>query len=70
MKATDANNLREKAVGAMKAAVAKVVDEHARAGRPLAVWQDGKVAMVHPQETAAVHEKPEKYQPDNNRDSV
>ena len=31
---------------ALKKAVANVIDEHRKSGRPLAIWRDGKVAMV------------------------
>ncbi|MCK5806365.1 MAG: hypothetical protein KAI66_26270 [Lentisphaeria bacterium] len=53
-------DLTQRAVGAMKAAVAKVIEDHTRAGRPLAVWRDGKVVMIPSQEAAAVHEEPGK----------
>jgi len=36
----------DKAEVAMKKAVAKVVAEHKRDGRPLSVWQDGKVKRI------------------------
>ncbi len=31
---------------AMKVAVKKVIERHAREGRPLYIWRDGKVAEV------------------------
>jgi hypothetical protein len=31
---------------ALKAAVEKVVQEHARQGRPIYVWEDGKVVAI------------------------
>ena len=40
--------LTEKAVAAMREAVAAVVEDHRRRGRPLAVWRDGKVVMEMP----------------------
>ncbi len=54
-------SLTEKAVAAMQAAVAKVVEEHARTGRPLAVWRDGRVVMIPAREAAAVREEPNEY---------
>lgn len=38
--------LHEKAELAMKEAVRKVVAEHKKDGRPLAVWENGKVRNV------------------------
>jgi len=36
----------DKAEAAMKKAVKKVVAEHKRSGRPLAIWENGKVKKV------------------------
>ncbi len=38
--------LLDKAEAAMKKAVKKVVAQHKKDGRPLAVWKDGKVKKV------------------------
>lgn len=38
--------LHEKAEFAMKKAVKKVVAQHKKEGRPLAVWENGKVKRV------------------------
>ena len=38
--------LHKKAEQAMREAVSKVVEEHKKTGRPLAVWKDGKVVGV------------------------
>jgi len=40
---------------AMKAAVEKVIEEHAREGLPLYVWRDGKVVSVPAEE---LHPRP------------
>ena len=40
--------LRERAIAAMKDAVARVIEEHRRDGQPLAVWKDGKVLLIPP----------------------
>ena len=42
--------LAQRAEMALKAAVEKVVEEHARDGRPLYIWRDGKVVEVSAQE--------------------
>jgi hypothetical protein len=42
--------LLDRAAMAMKAAVEKVVEEHAREGRPLYIWRDGKVVAVPTEE--------------------
>lgn len=38
--------LHEKAEQAMKAAVKKVVSDHKKSGRPLAIWKNGKAVNV------------------------
>lgn len=38
--------LEERAEMALKAAVEKVIDEHAREGQPIYVWRDGKVVEM------------------------
>lgn len=40
--------LVELALRAMKEAVAGVILEHRRTGRPLVVWQDGQTTLVDP----------------------
>ncbi len=57
MEKSDVEKLRNKAVGAMKAAVEKVILDHLRTGRPLAIWRDGKVAMISAEEALAVREE-------------
>lgn len=54
-------NITEMVMAAMESAVRKVVEDHRRRGRPLAVWRDGKVVMLSPQEVMAVRETPPKY---------
>jgi hypothetical protein len=48
--------LLERAAMAMKAAVEKVIEEHAREGLPLYIWRDGKVVAV-PAEELRLHSK-------------
>lgn len=40
--------LQDKAFIALKKAVREVVEHHRKTGRPLAVWRNGKVALVSP----------------------
>ena len=40
--------LAYRAEKALKRAVAKAIDEHRRQGIPIAVWRDGKVVRVEP----------------------
>jgi hypothetical protein len=45
--------LQERAAMAMRAAVEKVIEEHAREGLPLYIWRDGKVVAVPAEELRA-----------------
>ncbi len=42
--------LEERAEMALKAAVEKVIVEHARQGLPIYIWRDGEVVEIHPDE--------------------
>jgi hypothetical protein len=42
--------LLDRAQMAMKAAIEKVIEEHAREGLPLYIWRNGKVVAVSPEE--------------------
>jgi len=55
------NSMTRKALTALQEAVAQVVAEHQRDGRPLAIWQDGKAMLVAPDKPAAVRETPAAY---------
>ena len=44
-------SLQDKAYRALKEAVAEVVEQHRQAGRPLAVWKNGKVVLTVPRRT-------------------
>lgn len=55
------NPMTRKALTALQEAVAQVVQEHQRDGRPLAVWQDGKAVLVSPGKPAVVRETPAAY---------
>jgi hypothetical protein len=39
-------SILDKAEAAMKKAVKKVVEEHKKSGRPLAIWENGKVKKI------------------------
>lgn len=39
-------SLEERAQMALKAAVKKVIEEHARSGMPIYIWRDGRVVEV------------------------
>lgn len=44
--------LEERAEMAFKAAVEKVIVEHARRGLPIYIWRDGKVVEIPPDQLA------------------
>jgi PHD/YefM family antitoxin component YafN of YafNO toxin-antitoxin module len=46
---------------ALRAAVAKLIEDHRRDGRPLAIWRDGKAVWVSVEEAAAMREAPTPY---------
>lgn len=45
--------LEERAEMALKAAVEKVIVEHARRGLPIYIWRDDKIVAVSPEELRA-----------------
>jgi hypothetical protein len=45
--------LEQRAEMALKAAVEKVIVEHARQGWPMYIWRDGKVVELSPEELRA-----------------
>ena len=57
-KASAKGSLTSKAMAAMREAVAKVVEEHRRDGRPLAVWRDGKAVWVSADKPYALWKTP------------
>jgi hypothetical protein len=67
---TSTPSLTEKAVAAMRTAVARVVEDHRRRGKPLAVWRGGRVV----QETLAapddVRETISHYQTDKRAEGL
>lgn len=41
-------SLQDKAEAALKKAVREVVEQHRKTGRPLAVWEKGRVVRISP----------------------
>ena len=58
---TPKNPMTRKALTALREAVAQVVEEHRREGRPLAVWQDGKAVLVSAGTPIVLREIPVTY---------
>ncbi len=54
-------SLSQKATQALADAVAKVVADHRRRARPLAVWRDGKAVWISATEAGALREAPTTY---------
>ena len=61
MKKPTKSSLTQKAMQALRTAVAKVVEDHQRRGRPLAVWREGKAVWISATEAGAVRETPIPY---------
>ncbi|MDD4871495.1 MAG: hypothetical protein PHR77_13140 [Kiritimatiellae bacterium] len=53
--------LTQQAVAAMENAIRKVIRDHKKRNRPMAVWQDGKVVMLNPEMASMVREDHTKY---------
>ncbi len=51
------------AMTALRQAVDRVVEEHRKQGRPLAVWRDGKAVFEMPPPADSVREEPTAYYP-------
>ena len=54
-------SLTQKAMQALLDAVAKVVEDHRRRDRPLAVWRNGKAVWISPDEAGTLHETAAPY---------
>ena len=61
MKKTTKPSLTRNALQALSDAVAKVVEDHQRRGRPLAVWREGKAVWISATEAGALRETPIPY---------
>lgn len=63
------SSLSEKALAALEAAVAKVVEDHRRRGAPLAVWRDGKAVWEMPPPIDNAREESGVYPLKENKDN-
>ena len=61
MKNPTKSSLTQKAMRALIDAVAKVVEDHRRQARPLAVWRNGKAVWIPPTEAGSLRESPTSY---------
>lgn len=58
---TNKTSLTSKANAAMQDAIDKLVEDHRRRRMPLAIWQDGKVVRIQPDQVSIVRESPGRY---------
>lgn len=58
MKKSSKSSLTEMAMQALAEAVAKVVADHRRQARPLAVWRDGKAVWIPATDISTLRESP------------
>jgi hypothetical protein len=61
MKKTIKTSLTQMAMQALTEAVAKVVEDHRRRGKPLAVWRNGQAVWMPVETTVALRETPPAY---------
>jgi len=61
MKKSSKPSLTQQAMQALTDAVAKVVEDHRRRAKPLAVWRDGKAVWIPATEAGALHETAKPY---------
>jgi len=61
MKKSIKSSLTQKAMQALNAAVAKVVADHQRRSRPLAVWRNGEAVWMPAEAAGALRETPVPY---------
>lgn len=61
MKKSSKPSLTQQAMQALADAVAKVVEDHRRRAKPLAVWRDGKAVWIPATEAGSLHETPTQY---------
>ena len=57
--------LTEMAMTAMREAVARVMKDHRRRGKPVAIWKDGRVVLKIPDACRAIRESPGPYETEN-----
>ena len=61
MKKPNRPSLTQQAMQALADAVAKVIEDHRRREKPLAVWRDGKAVWMPATEAGALRETPTRY---------
>ncbi|HEX5398344.1 MAG TPA: hypothetical protein VFY06_04775 [Verrucomicrobiae bacterium] len=61
MKKSSKPSLTQQAMRALADAVAKVVEDHRRRAKPLAVWRDGKAVWIPAGEIEPLRETPTPY---------
>jgi len=61
MKSRKQSSMTQKALQALREAVAQAVEEHRRRGIPLAVWRDGRAVSVPASEVGTLRETPTPY---------
>ena len=61
MRKSSKPSLTQQAMQALADAVAKVVEDHRRRAKPLAVWRDGKATWISPTEAGALRETLARY---------
>ncbi len=61
MKNSSKLSLTQKATRALEEAVAQVIEDHRRRGKPLAVWRDGKAVWIPASEAATLRESSPAY---------
>jgi len=61
MKKSSKPSLTQQAMQALSDAVAKVVEDHRRRAKPLAVWRDGKAVWIPAHEAGALREQTTTY---------
>jgi hypothetical protein len=54
--------LGEMALAALREAVARVMDDHRRRGKPVAIWKDGRVVLKIPEARSEIREPPAPYE--------
>ncbi|MCF8144157.1 MAG: hypothetical protein K9N21_09580 [Deltaproteobacteria bacterium] len=55
--------LGDMALTALRQAVARVMEDHRRRGKPVAIWKDGRVVWKIPDPQGEVQESPGLYEP-------
>lgn len=50
------------ALTALRQAVARVMEDHRRRGKPVAIWKDGRVVWKNPDPPGKIQESPGSYE--------